>query len=167
MPESARVEASRKEFRRDVWIGAATATGAAFYLILIPSQTLPEHDGFASISSRTLPYLIGLTVLLLGVVLCGVSLRRSRRATPGGWPLVGRQAALRVLVYTGAIVLYTVGIGYLGYVTSSVAMLLFAMWFSGARKRYIIVVASIATSLILYGFFHLLMQIPLPETPLY
>lgn len=166
MSELVHAESKRREHLRDAGIGAVAALGAAIYLALIPSQVQPLDDGLVLISGRTLPYLVGATMLLLGVVLCVASLHRARIATPGGAALVGRKPA-RVLAYALAIVLYTLGIGHLGYVTTSVAMLVFAMWFSGLRRPLVLVVAGIATPMVLYGLFHALMQIPLPDTPLY
>lgn len=158
---------SRQELRRDAWIGVATMLGAVLYLVLIPSQVQSEHDGFAHISGRTLPYLIGTTVLVLGALLSVLAARRSRRAPVTDVAPSASGPTLRVAVYTGAIALYAIGIGQLGYVTSSLVMLLFAMWFSGERRWLVLLVATIATPLVLYGFFHVVMQIPLPETPLY
>ena len=157
----------RREQRRDAWIGVVTAFGAALYLILIPWQVQPDHDGFARISGRTVPYLIGATMLVLGALLCGLAARRARHMAPGGKRLFERDPVVRVAVYTGAIALYTVGIEQVGYMTSSAVMLLFAMWFSGARNRLVVLASVLVTPVVLYGVFHLLMQIPMPETPLY
>lgn len=158
---------TRSECRRDFWIGVVTIVATLAYLGLIPFQVHPDTDGYDNISGRTLPYLVGGALLVLGAALAVTSHRKARRVLADGATGFSRDAARRVLVYVALITLYALGIAWIGYVVSTAAALAFAMWFSGARNRVAMVVVTLVTPPLLYWFFHVLMQIPLPEALLF
>lgn len=154
---------NRGEYLRDVWIGAVTAVIALVYLWLIPSQVAGDTDGYDGISGRTLPYFIGVVLLALGVLLALSSARKARKAQAGAAAIVSWPTAQRVLIYTLAIALYTVGIATIGYVVATLVVLPFAMYFSGARRWRTLVLTTLIVPPALYWFFHVIMQIPMPE----
>ena len=108
------------------------------FLILTPLQVSSVTDGFENLSGRTFPYIISGMIILLGgtlTLLCYLKLRRvpreeSRAAQSGG--------IRKVAVYVGAITLYALGMGFIGYVVSTAAMLVYAMWVTGARAKRVI-----------------------------
>lgn len=157
----------REQYVRDVWIGAATIVFAIAYLGAIRYQVVPDSDGYDNISGRTLPYLIGATILMLGLLLSASSWRAASKAQPGGTVIVTRDRVLRAVAYAGAITLYAVGIEHIGYIITTAAALLFAMIFSGVRKPVPLALATLVVPPALYWFFHVVMQIPLPEAPFF
>ncbi len=154
---------TRESCQRDVWIGVCTFVCGLLYLLFISSQVSPESDGPAGVSGRTLPYIVGATLLGLGALLAGASWQRMRTASRAGSVLPTRAALLRVSIYAGAIALYALGISTLGYVVSTAPALLFAMLFSGARKRITLLLVTLIVPPLMYLGFHVLMKIPLPE----
>ena len=152
---------------RDGWIGVATVVVGIVYLLFIRSQVSAETDGEAGVSGRTLPYFVGVLLLLLGTLLAAASYLRARTARRDGSLIITRAALGRVAIYIGAIVLYALGINYVGYIVSTAAALLFAMIFSGARNRLTLLLLTLIVPPLMYWLFHVLMQIPLPETPLF
>ncbi len=154
---------TRENCLRDLWIGVGTFAAGLLYLLFIGSQVSPESDGPAGVSGRTLPYIVGALLLLLGGALTVTAWLRSRTSDRAGTVILSRSALLRVLIYIGAITLYAVGISTLGYVVSTAPALLFAMWFSGARNRTAMLLVTLIVPPLLYLGFHVLMKIPLPE----
>lgn len=158
---------SREDCVRDAWIGVATAVAGAVYLLLIAGQVSAETDGEQGVSGRTLPHVVGWLIVALGALLAAASGWRARSARRSGSVLITGAALRRVVIYIGVIALYAWGIATIGYVVSTAAALLFAMLFSGARNRLALLLMTALTPLLMYGLFHRLMQIPLPEALLF
>lgn len=153
----------RNECVRDMWIGVVTLLFAVVYLWFSESQVSPDGDGYDNITGRTFPYIIGGFLGFLGVGGIIRNLRRLRTAGPSDEGVLGGERAKRVLIYTGAIIAYALGIEYLGYMVSTYIMLAFGMWFSGARLGTAFYVTALVTPPALYFFFTSLMQIPMPR----
>jgi hypothetical protein len=158
---------SRQACTRDVWIGLVTVACGLAYLYATPLQVSPDADGEAGVSGRTLPYLAGALMILLGVALSLTSWARAR-VTPRDGSAPAVLAGLgRVLVYVGLIAGYALGIAIVGYVVSTACALLAAMVFSGARGWLTLALVTAITPAVLFGVFHLVMKIPLPQAWLF
>src|SRR5690606_17750291 len=121
----------------------------------------------AGVSGRTLPYLAGVLMLLLGGALSLTAWARAGRAAREAPEPVASTGWGRVLIYTGLVALYAVSIASLGYVVSTAWALLAAMIFSGARGWLKLALVAAITPGILYGVFHVVMKIPLPDAWLF
>lgn len=151
----------------DLAVGLIALLLGLAYLGAIPSQVSPETDGAAGVSGRTLPYLIGGILALLGAALTAKSLWRRTAAFKRSRDPGSRERALRATQMVGIVAGYWLGVTTVGYVIASAVALLVAMRFSGARTWWtLLLVASIVPPL-MYWFFHVVMQIPLPEAPLF
>jgi len=161
------VASTRQACRRDLWIGVATVALGTAYLYGITLQVSAEVDGAAGVSGRTLPYLAGGLMVLLGAALALTSWNRSRTLPSEAQAPIDLVGLRRVLAYILLIAAYAASMATIGYVVSTACALLAAMKFSGAHGRLRLGLITVVTPALLYGFFIYIMKIPLPDAWLF
>lgn len=158
---------TRQACIRDVWTGVVTVLFGLAYFYAVPFQVSGEVDGEAGLSGRTLPYLAAALMVLLGAALglaSSAQAARSQRDTSETSAFAG---VGRVLIYVALIATYALSIAFVGYVVSTAWALLAAMLFSGAGGRLKLALVTMITPAVLFGMFHLVMKIPLPDAWLF
>jgi hypothetical protein len=139
------------------------AVGAVIFLFggvtTVLSLQMPIGT-FRMAGTGMFPLCLGVTLMILsGIFLFQILVRekpvRAKTAPPG--------SSLNVVVFIGAMVLVTMGFGFLGYPVS--AFLLMAILLRGlGMKRWTWTLAlSSATAVVCYFLFVLWLQIPLPK----
>jgi putative tricarboxylic transport membrane protein len=137
----------------------------AFIVVVIPLQ-VPEGAESTSLTPAFFPVLASAIILLLSLIYMVDEVRAYRRRTatavhqakepPASIPIRGVGLAL------ASMVLYTVAIGILGYLISSVAFLLFFVFFLGSKRWIVTVSIAVVASLLIYYLFAHVMLVPLP-----
>lgn len=158
---------TRQACIRDVWIGVVILLCGLAYFYTIPFQVSGEVDGEAGVSGRTLPYLAAALMVLLGTALALTSWTRARRSQRDASRTAAVEGLGRALFYVSLIAAYALSIAFVGYVVSTAWALLAAMLFSGARGRLKLTLVTAITPAVLFGMFHLVMKIPLPDAWLF
>jgi len=155
---------TRQYDARDFWIGVFVFAFALVFLALSQTQVSFETDGFDNISGRTFPYIIGGVQLILGAALMAWNWPALKLANSTKGCTFNKARTRRIAIYAGSILVYTVMIYYIGYLVSTFAALVFALWFSGAKRNLATFLVALVTPLLMYYVFHVLMQIPFPES---
>ncbi|MCL1940095.1 MAG: tripartite tricarboxylate transporter TctB family protein [Desulfovibrionaceae bacterium] len=165
---------SRGHARRDCFLGLGVLALGLGYFLAIPWQVSALADGADNISGRTLPYLIAGVISLLGVALVLQAYRRlwalprpadadRKEGAEQGTGMFSRT----MLIYCAVIGLYALGMEYVGYMVSTAAVLLFAMWLHGARGKLLMAVMAAVTPPIIYLIFRYGVQVPFPDALLF
>lgn len=103
------------------------------YLILFPAQV--ETPGGFGVSALLFPN----SLLLLGCLFSGLlALDLIRRRKTFGYSKMNYHAALRVCIYVGGMLLYLLGLEYLGFMISSVLGILGFCVLLGERKMTVV-----------------------------
>lgn len=154
---------TRSECKRDMYIGIAFVLIGLCYILITPYQVSDESDGFENITGRSFPYLIGGVLSLLGGCLAARSMKRVSHAHDGTPIRIDPDKLRRVVTYSLAMIAYALLFTFIGYISSTLIALVFAMWFSGAKFNIAFICVAIIFPPLLYYLFHILMQIPLPD----
>lgn len=150
--------------RRECIIGACVLGIAIIYGILIPFQASGYTEG-NSISGRVLPVAIAALLGLLGASHAYNNWKLFRKLPPDATeqPPLNRIFVKRVILYLLASCAYVAGIEYIGFIVSSLIIIPCYILLSGGRNMKALVITSLATPLVLYAIFTVIMEIYLPD----
>lgn len=124
------------------------------YFIIIPREC-DSHSAEGSIGPDFFPKV---TSILLGILSLGLFFQKKIDA-----PKEIKRNTLQVIV-TGAIIfLYVFMTEYIGYITSTVLVLIFFLTYYGCKNKLIVVAVTILVTGGVYLFFSGIMQVVLPR----
>lgn len=156
------------ELRRDLVFGLATLLFGAFYFASC-FATISVRASNIGVSGRTFPLIVAVILLVLGASLSLSTLRKIRqipKASRRYYSLFEANQLFGMSVYFGALCIYILGIEYVGYIVSSVLVVLFLLKFSLAKNKIAIAVMTVLLPGGLYWVFTKAMEVQLPITPL-
>lgn len=142
------------EARRDRWSAAGLAALAAAYLAASLRYPL---DTLAAPGPGILPLATGVALLVLAGWLAIVPARGPDRAAQVRPP--GRRAPLLMI---GLLGLYAAGLGVLGFLASSFALVLLAARLMGAPGWWRPAVLALGVTIVTYALFVIWLGVPLP-----
>lgn len=150
--------------RRECIIGVCVLGIAIIYGTLIPFQASGYTEG-NSISGRALPLAIAALLGLLGTLHGYNNWKLFLKLPPDTTeqPSINKNFARRVVLYMLASCAYVAGIEYIGFIVSSLVIIPCYILLSGGRSMKPLVITSLATPLILYVIFTVIMEIYLPD----
>lgn len=110
------------------------------------------------------PVLLGLALALNGAALFVVSLRHrgDRDRLLAAWGALHVRGSSPAIMLVAAVVVYLLVVEYLGFLLASTALMLVLMRVMGGRSWPVNLVASAATSGVLYWLFWVVMRVPIP-----
>lgn len=156
------------ELKRDLYFGIATLAFGVLYTLSC-FTTVTAH-GSAAISGRTFPLIVAAIILILGICQVNGTVRKLKRFPPTAtrryYPLFECKQILSMATYMGALSLYILGIEYLGFIVSTVVIVLFLLKFSLAKSKIATIAVIFILPGLLYWVFVVLMEVQLPITPL-
>jgi len=137
-------------------------------LVLIPVSVLYAYQavqlGIGSIATPG-PGLYPLS-LAIGILLLGGARAWQGWRQKGGFVLAGARAERRlwltIIAYAAGILLYPVGLGTLGYIPSTIALLFYLLFLAGMRRVVFGLVLASVFTLATYGLFATFLGVPLP-----
>lgn len=161
----------------EAWLGLVTIAFGLFYAFST-LVTVEVSSMKAVISGRTFPYIIAGMLVVLGAAMTVVSVAHTKvlnklaakgieaphlKAETENAP-IGKYQLARLASYFGLLVLYLLGMEYVGYMVSSAVMMLASMWIFGARNKVVMAVLTVVTPVALYYFFHFVIEVQFPDT---
>lgn len=157
------VNAMKIKYNAEIISGAVfTVVGAALWL-LIPSQIQTMEKG--AINAQTLPRIAigGMFLFAVGLLLEGIFAKEKREIVVTGASFRSEEfkKELRSIVYCLFLVAYCLIIQPLGFVVSTVLLVLAVMIYYGARKWYYYAI-PLAMVGIVYYVFRMLLHVSLP-----
>lgn len=147
----------------DVIIGGLTIVGGA--AILLEARTFPELRG-QQYGSSFFPMVIGSSMVLCGLLMAGVSIRKGvgQLVELPPW-LFQRRPLINILLVIASLIFYIYASELLGFdVVSTLIILGLTLWF-GVRFRAALPIALISTA-IFHLVFGTLLRVPLPPGPI-
>jgi hypothetical protein len=159
------MEVNSARYKWDGILGIFSLCLGLVYLLLIPGQISPMLDGgLNNVSGRTLPFLLGLLFCILSSLLALRSWARFCALRRQGLlrSHANRLFSGKIVAYGAVIALYIECMEYIGFVVSSMALLAFAMWLTGARNKLVVALSVVAAPAFIYLLFYHVMQIPFP-----
>jgi len=109
---------------------------------------------------RTLPYIVGGTILACGALLALKARRSAGTETPIKWP--GRKEMIRIAVSLLAIVVFIAVMTPLGFPLSSGLYVAFSIWYLKRSGALTALVSGILTGAVSYFVFIRLLELSLP-----
>jgi len=109
---------------------------------------------------RTLPYIVGGTILACGALLALKARRSTGTETPIKWP--GRKEMIRIAVSLLAIVVFIAVMTPLGFPLSSGLYVAFSIWYLKRSGALTALVSGILTGAVSYFVFIRLLELSLP-----
>ena len=113
---------------------------------------------------RTLPYAMGITVLICGGLLALRSWRLKETGLAVSWP--NREGWFRILVSLGSLVLYIALMGPLGLPWSTFLYVSISTWYLGRYKIWKAVMMGLLSGAASYLLFIYLLELSFPAGPL-
>jgi putative tricarboxylic transport membrane protein len=110
--------------------------------------------------SRTLPYIVGGTILACGALLAMKARRAGGKEIPISWPT--REATIRITVTLLAIVVFIAVMTPLGFPLSSGFYVAFSIWYLKRSGALTALISGILTGALLYFVFIRLLELSLP-----
>lgn len=144
---------------------AAIELAAALGVGAISVFGVVEASRYHGASSYMPLAVTGLSVALAGVwaVQSALALARGR----GAYFTIPAPVMVRFAIVVAAVVLYVVGIGSVGFFTSTVVMVPGLAMLIGYRNVPVALIATAGFCAVLYGVFRLLLAVPLPPERLF
>ncbi len=148
--------------KADLWAGLLTVAVGLVFLALIPAE-IRDVRSDALITGRFFPTCVGIFLVSLGfaLMLAKTSPRGRQEPVassdePPSWAHLGG--------YLAIVAGYFAGIYLVGFEIATFLVLIALMRYSGFRNWFVAGLVSLITVGILYLLFHVLMQMPLPES---
>ena len=156
------------KLRHDAIFGLIIALFGMAYILLTVTQVAAPEESDTIISPRSMPYLIGGVLTLLGLTLFWDANRQIRQACTSmhaedALPLINGLEGKRALVLGCSLVAYCFGMLFLGFLVSTAAMTLAILMLYGVRNWVAVALLTIALPLSLYGIFVYLVQVQMPD----
>lgn len=143
--------------RKATWVAGLVLLALAAYVIISAMGFPSSMDG--SPGPGVFPIIV--SVALIGLVLL---MLLENRSNTDNKPIVDLKSSdfHRVLLVTGGIVVYVLLLPYLGFLIATPLGLFASMILLGRDKILTKLITAGVTTFLLYGSFHLLLQVPLP-----
>jgi len=109
-----------------------------------------------------LPFVTGMILVSLSLLVFLQSGRAGEKAVPKPF-LVNRQRAWKATVALIALLVYSIGMDYLGFLVSTTLFLAFLMWAVEPQRWYIVIFGSLLASAASFTIFEILLKSPLPK----
>ncbi|MCF8042729.1 MAG: tripartite tricarboxylate transporter permease [Desulfarculaceae bacterium] len=130
------------------------------YLVVFPAQV--ETPGGFGVSALLFPN----SLLFLGCLFSGLlALDHIRRRKDYGYSKMNYNAALRVCTYVAGMILYLLGLEYLGFMISSVVGILCFCILLGERKMAVVGPLAVLAPMAIYALFEFGLKVQLPAMP--
>ena len=139
---------------------------AAFGLVVLFASTQITGGMEERLPPRTLPYTMGLTILITGALLAFKSWRFKGENPPIKWP--DRPGKIRVLINLAALAIYIFLIDPLGMPIATVLYMSFSVWYLRTgryRILYAVAIGVVSGVVVLYLFIYFL-ELGFPVGPL-
>ncbi|SHN59785.1 tripartite tricarboxylate transporter TctB family protein [Desulfovibrio litoralis] len=158
---------TKNELKNDIFFSIVTLLFALFFTISI-FVTIEARDE-TIVGARTFPYFIAAGLFILGTCLFYSSLKQLKlnEFTLEDTLNLSFKQIQAVSLYLLILVLYCLGIMYIGYIVSSALVLLVLMLFYGARNKLIISLMVCIVPFVMWLVFSVLMEVQFPQTLLY
>ena len=109
-----------------------------------------------------LPFITGIILISLSLLVFLQSGRAGEKAGPKPF-LINRQRAWKATVTLIALLVYSIGMDYLGFLVSTTLFLAFLMWAIEPQRWYIVIFGSLLASAASFTIFEILLKSPLPK----
>jgi putative tricarboxylic transport membrane protein len=109
------------------------------------------------------PFILGLLVLLLSALLLAQSLRGKRTNEDDRKIFPKGQEAKRIVALNLVMFIYTLLLGFLGYLFCTAALIALLVWFLGSDNWRKNILISLLTAAVSYFIFAVILEIPLPQ----
>lgn len=109
---------------------------------------------------RTLPYIVGLTILAGGAFLALKSWRLTGRDVPLKWP--DRAAMIRITVVLLAVIAFVLVMTPIGFPLSSGLYIAFSIWYLKRSALWTALIAGLITGVLSYYVFGQVLELSLP-----
>ena len=113
---------------------------------------------------RTLPYVLGCTMIGAGAILAFKSWRPRGKETFINWP--GRAGATRVLVTLASLAIYIALIELLGLPIDTLLFVSFLVWYLGRYRIIYSAMIGLISAAVVYVLFILFLELSFPVGPL-
>jgi hypothetical protein len=114
---------------------------------------------------RTLPYIVGATILAGGAFLALKSWRLTGRDVPLKWP--DRGAMIRITVVLLAVVVFVLAMTPIGFPLSSGLYIAFSIWYLKRSAMWTALIAGLVTGALSYYVFGQVLELSLPMGTLF
>ena len=157
----------KDELRKDILFAIVTLVFALAFTISI-FVTIHSPDE-AVVDGRTFPFFIAAGLFILGACLLYSSCRQLKliECTLGDTLGLSSNQIKAVVFYLFILVLYCLGIMYIGYIVSTAITLLVLMLFYGAKNKIVITIMACIVPFLMWLVFVVLMEVQFPQTLLY
>ena len=153
-------------FSSQVVVGISVVVFSLVVLfVFIPHQVPPGAETEA-LTPAFFPRLASGIILLLGLIYAAGGIRKGTEKQPVVLKKKDAVNDISLFRVTGAVLsmfVYTVALGYLGFVIASVLLLAFLSFFLGARRWMMILLFSSGLTMAAYYLFSHTVQVPLPQ----
>ena len=149
--------------RIDVGVGLiAAALGLLLLFVVIPYGVVtPRRVRLIVLSPLFWPTILGGALLACGLLLAIKTYLRPIDAAP--FEPFDHGAVVRLGAFTALILLYYLGIPYLGMVLASIAAFAATIFITRSRFRYLGLLCALLLPLALYAFFYHVAGVPVPQ----
>lgn len=156
------------KLKHDIRLGCLIAVLGAVYVIYTRIAVPLPQDAASIISTRSIPYLIGGILFILGCTLACASAHGIRKYFKEGdygvpKPLISAAEGKRGILLGGGLLLYSLGIAYVGYIVSSILFTAFVLYIYKVKNKFAFIGLSLAAPAILYAIFVYVIEVQMPE----
>lgn len=156
------------KLKHDVRLGCLIAVLGAVYVIYTRISIPLPADASSIITTRSIPYLIGGVLFILGCTLAGTSASMIRKYFKEGdcgapKPLISAGEGKRAALLGAGLILYSLGIAYVGYIVSSVLFTAFVLYIYRVTNKLAFIGVSLAAPALLYAIFVYIIEVQMPE----
>lgn len=154
--------------KKDAWAGVIlVGTALLVLLVLIPQGVVePKKIKYAALSPSYYPRIVAMVLCGLGAVIAlrsfwagrSVNSQELQAVAPDRHPA----AARRITIVFGLLLFYALAVSYLGFIVSSIVILLATFWLAGERRLQLILPLSVLLPFALYFFFLKVAAVPIP-----
>ncbi|WP_300001482.1 tripartite tricarboxylate transporter TctB family protein [uncultured Cedecea sp.] len=130
-------------------------------LIIYLSRNMSMFDEYGVPGERFWPFGVALLFIFLGVLQCLNSIVDKMKHAVQNVDL-SSTAVTRSYFLSGLVVVYAIGLYYLGFIISSLIFIPIVMWIMNERKIKILVLASVGIVSSVYVFFDIVFNSSLP-----
>lgn len=132
-------------------------------VVLLSSSTIQVLPG-ERLSPRTLPYLLGITVMICGGLIAFKAWRYHGVAIRVKWP--EKSGFMRIIVTIVSLAIYTALIDPIGMPIATFLFISFLIWFIERKYLVTALVTGAVTAVIVYYVFIILLELAFPLGPL-
>jgi len=145
---------NKRVFKKNLVTGLAAAAVAVFAFVL--TFDMPG-------TAPMFPRIASAALFLLGVLLSVTSLISMKRGSPTGEEPFDPSALVKPAVFTAMILLYVLGIRFIGFYVTTLPVLILYMRLLGIRSLKPLLITAAAVMALLYLVFSVGLHVPLPR----